>query len=144
MTRSLKNILVIGGARFIGSNFIRYLFNQPLFIGNIINLDLLTYAGNLANLDDIQKKYVASRYFFVHGDIGNGELVRDVFLRYSTDTVMHFAAESHVDRSIHDPSAFLRTNVIGTQVFLDIAPDEWGREKMYFSIMSAQMKYTVL
>lgn len=127
MIRSFKNILVTGGAGFIGSNFIRYLFNQPLFVGNIINLDLLTYAANLSNLDDIQDKYGKSRYFFVHGDIANSELVRDIFRRYSIDAVVHFAAESHVDRSIHDPSAFLHTNVIGTQVLLGIAHDEWGK-----------------
>lgn len=127
MTRSLKNILVTGGAGFIGSNFIRYLFSQPLFAGNIINFDLLTYAGNLGNLNDIQERYGKSRYFFIHGDIGNAELVRDVFHRYSIDTIVHFAAESHVDRSIYDPSAFLHTNVIGTQVLLNVARDEWGQ-----------------
>lgn len=142
MTRSFKNILVTGGAGFIGSNFIRYLFNQPFFSGNIINLDLLTYAGNILNLVDIQEKYENSRYFFVHGDIANSELVRDIFHRYSIDTVVHFAAESHVDRSIYDPSAFLYTNVIGTQVLLKVAHDEWGsRTDVLFHHVSTDEVY---
>jgi len=113
-----------------------------LFVGNIINIDLLTYAGNLSNLNDIQEKYGTSRYFFIHGDIANSELVRDIFRRYSIDAVIHFAAESHVDRSIHDPSAFLHTNVIGTQVLLAIAHDEWGaRTDVLFHHVSTDEVY---
>jgi len=145
MMRSLKNILVTGGAGFIGSNFIHYLFNQQLFNGNIINLDLLTYAGNLANLDDIQRKYGNSRYFFVKGDIADHELVRNIFRKYSIDTVVNFAAESHVDRSIHDPHSFLHTNVFGTHVLLNIAHQEWaGRTDVLFHHVSTDEVYGAL
>ena len=120
MNRAFQNVLVTGGAGFIGSNFIRYLMHQPDFQGRIINYDLLTYAGNLANLDDVVQQYGQNgRYIFVRGDICNREAVQEVFQGYGIDTVVHFAAESHVDRSIHDPSCFVKTNVLGTQVLLD-------------------------
>lgn len=108
-------ILVTGGAGFIGSNFIRYILNKyPDY--QIINLDLLTYAGNLENLRDIEND---KRYKFIRGDICDRELVND--LVKEVDTVVNFAAESHVDRSILDPSPFIKTNVLGTQVLLEAA-----------------------
>jgi len=108
-------ILVTGGAGFIGSNFIRYILsNYPK--DKIVNLDALTYAGNLENLKDIQDN---PNYKFVHGDIMDGVLINE--LMKDTDVVVHFAAESHVDRSILDSTAFVRTNINGTLILLDAA-----------------------
>jgi len=131
--RKLKNILVTGGSGFIGSNFIRYLLKKEKnFSGRIINLDALTYAGNRISLADIEKKYCheeqTPRYFFEHGDICDREFVKSIFGKYEIDTVVHFAAESHVDRSILGPEAFIKTNVIGTFTLLDIAYNEWKDE----------------
>src|SRR3989344_2742138 len=110
-------LLVTGGAGFIGSNFIHYwLKNHP---GDfIVNLDKLTYAGNRQNLKDIENN---SNYSFVKGDICDSKVVRQVMK--GIDVVVHFAAESHVDRSIMDPSLFVKTNVLGTQVLLNEAVD---------------------
>src|SRR4030042_2022225 len=108
-------LLVTGGAGFIGSNFIHYwLRNHPK--DKIINLDKLTYAGNLENLQDIKKN---SNYTFIKGDICDAEIIRNVIK--GIDIIVHFAAESHVDRSILDPSVFFKTNVLGTQVLLNEA-----------------------
>ena len=131
--RTFKNILVTGGAGFIGSNFIHWLFAQNDFTGRIINLDALTYAGNLENLADIEPRYGElagksggqRRYFFVKGDICDRPLVERIFSEYRIDTVVHFAAESHVDRSILGPEAFMRTNVMGTYTLLDVARNAW-------------------
>jgi dTDP-glucose 4,6-dehydratase len=109
-------VLVTGGAGFIGSNFVLYMLNKyPDY--QVINLDALTYAGNLENLSSIQNN---PRYTFVKGDITDRQLVNDLFEK-GVDVVVHFAAESHVDRSILEPDIFVRTNVLGTQVLLDAA-----------------------
>ncbi|MDE8564470.1 dTDP-glucose 4,6-dehydratase [Anoxybacillus rupiensis] len=111
------NILVTGGAGFIGSNFVRYMLEKyPKY--KIVNYDLLTYAGNLENLQDVQKN---GQYVFVKGDIGNYQLVDYVVGTHQIDVIVNFAAESHVDRSISDPGIFVKTNVLGTQVLLDVA-----------------------
>ncbi|KZE97133.1 dTDP-glucose 4,6-dehydratase 2 [Geobacillus stearothermophilus] len=111
------NLLVTGGAGFIGSNFVRYMLNKyPEY--KIVNYDLLTYAGNLENLKDIQEN---PRYVFVRGDIRNYQLVDYIVKSHHIDVIVNFAAESHVDRSISDPSVFVKTNVLGTQVLLDVA-----------------------
>ena len=113
-------ILVTGGAGFIGSNFIRQALACPE-PGNlsVVNLDKLTYAGNLENLKEVEHD---PRYIFVHGDICDAEVVnRAVTAGDGVEVIVNFAAESHVDRSIEDPSSFLRTNVLGTQVLLDAA-----------------------
>jgi dTDP-glucose 4,6-dehydratase len=124
--RSLKNILVTGGAGFIGCNFIRFLLEKaPGFSGRIINLDALTYAGNLAGLADIESRFGGTRYFFERGDICDRALVESLFAKYGIDTVVHFAAESHVDRSILGPEAFVKTNVMGTFTLLDAARAAW-------------------
>jgi dTDP-glucose 4,6-dehydratase len=143
MNRAFQNVLVSGGAGFIGSNFIRYLLHQADFHGRIINYDLLTYAGNLANLDDVAQQFGQNaRYIFVRGDICDREKVEKVFQSYDIDTVVHFAAESHVDRSIHDPSAFIKTNVLGTQVLLDVARQAWqGRQDALFHHISTDEVY---
>ena len=109
----MRNIMVTGGAGFIGSNFIRYLFYKTDFKGRIINYDKLTYAGNLENLSDIDKKF-KKRYFFIKGDINDYKKVLDLLKKYSIDTIVHFAAESHVDRSIFGPDEFIKTNINGT------------------------------
>ena len=119
----MKKILVTGGAGFIGSNFIQYVLDKDQSIALILNLDLLTYAGNLENLKSVENN---PRYQFVQGDICDAELVDQIFTKYEIDTVVHFAAESHVDRSITDPQIFLKTNILGTQVLLDTAKKHWN------------------
>jgi dTDP-glucose 4,6-dehydratase len=109
-------ILVTGGAGFIGSNFVVYMLNKyPQY--QIINLDTLTYAGNLENLESVQHNV---NYSFVKGDIADAPLMEKVF-EQGIDIVVNFAAESHVDRSILDPQIFVKTNILGTQVLLDTA-----------------------
>jgi dTDP-glucose 4,6-dehydratase len=127
--RKLTNIFVTGGAGFIGVNFIRFLFGEteekPDFKGRIINLDNLTYAGNAESLKEIKEKFGGSRYFFEHGDICDRPFVESLFKKYEIDTVVHFAAESHVDRSILGPETFIKTNVMGTFTLLDVARNAW-------------------
>lgn len=114
---SSRRLLVTGGAGFIGSNFIHYwLKNHPS--DHVLNLDLLTYAGNPANLADLTEDERA-RYTFVHGDIGNLELVEHLLAEHKVDVIVNFAAESHNSRAVLDPAAFLRTNVLGTQALLE-------------------------
>lgn len=110
-------MLVTGGLGFIGSNFIRYILSRYPECA-LVNLDLMTYAGNPANLKDIEDD---PRYSFVRGDICDRECVTDVLERHQVDTIIHFAAESHVDRSISDAPVFVRTNVLGTHVLLEAA-----------------------
>lgn len=115
--RTLKNILVTGGAGFIGSAFIRYVLTKvPKFQGKIINFDALTYAGNLENLKEVE---FDPRYFFQKGDIRDQKLVENVCVEHKIDTIIHLAAESHVDRSIIGPQLFLETNILGTFSLLE-------------------------
>lgn len=120
----MKNILITGGAGFIGSNFVHYMLNKYKAL-KLVNLDALTYAGNLENLSAVSDD---SRYTFVKGDIRDRALVDKLFTEYDFDTVVNFAAESHVDRSITEPELFLTTNVIGTQILLDVAKWHWNKE----------------
>ncbi len=116
-----RHILITGGAGFIGSHVVRrFVTRYPDY--RIVNFDLLTYAGNLANLSDVEQ---APNYTFVRGDICDAEAVGEVFRRYAIDGVIHLAAESHVDRSIRDPFTFARTNVLGTLTLLHAAREEW-------------------
>jgi len=118
-------LLVTGVAGFIGSNFVYYWLSRYAS-DEIIGLDNLTYAGNLENLDNIppdQKK----RFTFVKGDICNPDIVQSIFDKYSIDCVVNFAAESHVDRSIHDPQVFLRSNILGMATILDIGRRTWKK-----------------
>lgn len=117
-----KTYLVTGGAGFIGTNFIKYLFEKYKDSIRVINLDKLTYAGNRENLASEERAF---DYVFVRGDICSQDLVRDVFRRYEIHRVVHFAAESHVDRSIADPGVFVQTNVFGTQNLLEEAKQVW-------------------
>lgn len=120
----MKSILVTGGAGFIGSNFIHYMLGKHEKI-RIVNLDSLTYAGNLENLTSISEDV---RYTFVKGDIRDQVLIKKLFAEYQFDIVVNFAAESHVDRSITEPELFLTTNIIGTQTLLDAAKCCWSME----------------
>ncbi len=116
----MKSVLVTGGAGFIGSNFVRMmLVRYPDY--KIINVDALTYAGNLDNLEDICEK----QHIFIKADITDRKSICQIFNIYDIDAVVNFAAESHVDRSIVDPEIFLKTNILGTQVLLDAAKDHW-------------------
>ncbi len=117
----MKTILVTGGAGFIGSNFVKIVLNDYSNY-KIINVDALTYAGNLENLKDIKDN---ERYQFIKLDIRDREKVEEIFNKYNIDYVVNFAAESHVDRSIEEPEVFLTTNIIGTQVLLDTAKQYW-------------------
>lgn len=121
--------MVTGGAGFIGSNFIRYVFNRTDFSGRIINVDKLTYAGNPENLTDIERGYGGSRYFFEHRDICDGEGIENILQQFEIDTIVHFAAESHVDRSIVGPAEFIRTNVMGTFCLLEAARSNWKKRR---------------
>lgn len=116
-----KNILVTGGAGFIGSNFLNHMIIKYSDV-NFINLDLLTYAGNLDYLN-VVKDY--PNYFFIEGDISDSKLVTSIFKKYSVDGVINFAAESHVDNSIGDPYDFIKTNINGTFNLLKVAYDSW-------------------
>ena len=116
----MKNILVTGGCGFIGSNFVRYLLKESDFKGRVVNVDKLTYAGNQDNLSDIETDF-HDQYVFIKADICDGTIIDGVFDDYSIDTVCHFAAESHVDRSIVKPDAFIQTNIVGTFNLLESA-----------------------
>ena len=117
----MQNILVTGGCGFIGANFIK-VARGVLPTARIINLDKLTYAGNLANLSEIPED---KHYRFVHGDICDTELLNHLFNQEKLDTVVHFAAESHVDRSIDGPADFIQTNIMGTFLLLEAARKAW-------------------
>ncbi|MFC2090911.1 dTDP-glucose 4,6-dehydratase [Bacteroidota bacterium] len=133
-----RNILITGGAGFIGSHVVRlFVNNYPDY--NIINLDLLTYAGNLANLKDIEDK---PNYTFVKGDICDFEHMQKVFAEYNIDGVIHLAAESHVDRSITDPFSFAQTNVLGTLSLLQAAKFAWDGDfegKLFYHVSTDEV-----
>ncbi len=117
----MKNILITGGAGFIGANFVPYFIeNNPDY--HLVNLDLLTYAGNLDNVKEVSEH---PRYTFVQGDICDRIFIEELFEKYQFHDVIHFAAESHVDNSISGPEAFIKTNVLGTFNLLDTARKLW-------------------
>ena len=133
-----RNILVTGGAGFIGSHLVRLLVNKyPTY--HIINMDLLTYAGNLENLKDIEHK---ENYSFVKCDICDFKKVKQVFVDYKIDSIIHLAAESHVDRSIEDPFSFAQTNVMGTLSLLQAAKSYWEnnfKNKLFYHISTDEV-----
>ncbi len=134
-------MLVTGGAGFIGANFIRYVLLNTDYEGKIINLDKLTYAGNPDNLKDIEKRF-NDKYVFIKGDICNFDLVCKLFEDYDIDTVVHFAAESHVDRSILGPKEFIETNINGTFNLLEVAKKYWAdRQNVRFHHISTDEVY---
>ena len=117
----MQVVLVTGGAGFIGANFIPYfLENNKAY--KVVNLDLLTYAGDLSNVSEIQEN---SRHTFIHGDICDKKFVETLFNKHQFSAVIHFAAESHVDNSITNPDAFVKTNVLGTFNLLETAKNYW-------------------
>lgn len=124
----MDNLLVTGGCGFIGSNFIRFLLEESSFSGRIINVDKLTYAGNPENLEDIAEKF-NSRYVFEKADICNMAEMERIFRTYEIDAVCHFAAESHVDRSIASPEIFIDTNIKGTFNLLECARQKCCEKK---------------
>ena len=125
---SRKNILLTGTAGFIGSNFVPYFLNKyPEY--NLINLDLLTYAGDLENLKECESN---PRYKFIKGDVCNRELVEFIFTEYDIQGVIHFAAESHVDNSIKNPGVFIQTNVTGTFTLIDVAYKHWMDKPFHY------------
>ena len=133
-----KNILITGGAGFIGSHVVRrFVNNYPNY--KIYNLDALTYAGNLENLKDIETK---ENYTFIKGNICDNDLVDKIFQENNIDTVIHLAAESHVDRSISDPLAFVQTNVIGTATLLNAARKFWNNQyegKLFYHVSTDEV-----
>ena len=137
-----KNILITGGAGFIGSHVVRLFVNKyPEY--NIINLDKLTYAGNLANLSDIEN---APNYTFVKADICDYERMLEIFEAYDINGVIHLAAESHVDRSIKDPFTFAKTNVMGTLALLQAAKVYWNgdyTDKLFYHISTDEVYGTL-
>ncbi len=144
-----KSILVTGGAGFIGSSFIPYFINRHKDV-RVVNLDKLTYAGDLSNLETLADN---ERYRFVKGDICNTELVNELFLEYGFTGVVHFAAESHVDNSIKNPDEFINTNIHGTFNLLNIAKNNWmdapfqfkqGKENNRFHHISTDEVYGTL
>jgi len=134
----MKNMLVTGGCGFIGTNFIRYLLKESDFSGRIINVDKLTYAGNPENLFDIERDF-PGRYFFVKADICDREGIAGIFNDYEIDTVCHFAAESHVDRSIVSPDAFIKTNIVGTFNLLESAKSNRDRLQLFYHISTDEV-----
>ncbi|MBB5356071.1 dTDP-glucose 4,6-dehydratase [Anoxybacillus mongoliensis] len=131
------NLLVTGGAGFIGSNFVCYMLEKyPHY--KVVSYDLLTYAGNLENLKNVENH---PNYTFVRGDINNRQLVDYLVKTYEIDVIVNFAAESHVDRSITDPSVFVKTNVLGTQALLDVAKE--NKIKKYVQISTDEVYGTL-
>lgn len=133
-----KNILVTGGAGFIGSHLVRLLL-QKYSNYRIVNFDLLTYAGNLENLKDVSDE---DHYVFEKGDICDYQRLEEVFTQYKIDSVIHLAAESHVDRSISNPLSFVQTNVIGTANLMNVAKQAWKddfKDKLFYHISTDEV-----
>ena len=133
-----KNILITGGAGFIGSHVIS-LFVKKYSTYHVYNLDSLTYAGNLENLKSIENK---SNYTFLHGDITDEKFINSIFNKYKFDSVIHLAAESHVDRSIDSPLAFAKTNILGTMVLLNAFKKIWKNnwtDKVFYHVSTDEV-----
>ncbi|MDP2644472.1 MAG: dTDP-glucose 4,6-dehydratase [Desulfobacterales bacterium] len=134
----MQCILVTGGCGFIGANFIRFLLEDTDFSGRIINVDALTYAGNPENLEGLDRRF-PDRYRFVHADVCDREKMAEIFTTYPVDTVCHFAAESHVDRSIVAPDAFIRTNIMGTFNLLELARTHQDRLALFHHVSTDEV-----
>jgi dTDP-glucose 4,6-dehydratase len=132
----MRNIMVTGGAGFIGSHLVRLLLQKAPDC-RVINYDALTYAGNPYNLADVTQSYGGERYFFEQGDIADPSRVEQIFTKYDIDTIFHLAAETHVDRAILGPAAFIQTNIVGTFTLLEAARKHWaGRNDVLFQHIS--------
>jgi len=134
----MKNLLVTGGAGFIGSNFIRYLLEDCSYTGRIINLDKLTYAGNPENLADLAADF-GGQYLLKSVDLCDAAAVHGLFADYPIDTICHFAAESHVDRSIAGPEAFIQTNIVGTFNLLEAARRHQDRIGLFHHVSTDEV-----
>ncbi len=138
MSRTFRNLLVTGGAGFIGVNFIRWLFDQPDCPSRIINVDKLTYAGNPLSLLDLAER-VGDRYVFIKADICDAPKMKDIIEQYHIDAIAHFAAESHVDRSIVAPDEFVRTNILGTYTLLQAAREHASQIQVFHHISTDEV-----
>ena len=138
MARQFQNLLVTGGAGFIGVNFIRWLFDQPDCPARIVNLDKLTYAGNLLSLADVADR-ARDRYAFVKSDVCDAAAVQKTLQTHEIDAIVHFAAESHVDRSIVAPDEFVRTNVVGTYTLLQAARERTGQIQLFHHVSTDEV-----
>ena len=136
--KNFNNLMVTGGCGFIGSNFIRFLLNEEEFSGRIINVDKLTYAGNPENLADMARKF-ESRYFHKKVDICDTAAMEEIFVQYEIDAVCHFAAESHVDRSIKDPGSFIQTNIVGTFNLLEGAKVRGDKFRLFHHVSTDEV-----
>lgn len=134
----IANLLVTGGCGFIGVNFIRYVLRESGFKGRVINVDKLTYAGNPLSLADVAAE-AGERYVFVRADIGDRAAMREVLARHDVDAICHFAAESHVDRSIARPDDFIQTNIVGTHVLLELAREQGGRLQRFHHVSTDEV-----
>jgi len=134
----MENILITGGCGFIGSNFIRFLLEKDDFSGKIVNVDKLTYAGNPENLDGMKAKY-PDRYFFARADICDPAAMKKIFSEFRIDSICHFAAESHVDRSILEPDAFIQTNINGTFNLLEQARAHMDRLVLFHHVSTDEV-----
>ncbi|MCK5392059.1 MAG: GDP-mannose 4,6-dehydratase, partial [Deltaproteobacteria bacterium] len=134
----MKNLLVTGGAGFIGVNFIRYLLEESDFEGRVINVDKLTHAANPESLSDIENAY-PQRYVFIKADISDKDTLSHAFDKYEVDSICNFAAESHVDRSIVRPQEFIQTNIIGTYNLLELARERGGRIRLFHHISTDEV-----
>lgn len=134
----MRNMLVTGGCGFIGANFIRYILQESDYEGRVVNVDNLTYAGNPENLADLEEDF-RERLLFVKADICDQEAMARVFKDHEIDTICHFAAESHVDRSIVRPDAFIQTNIIGTFNLLELARASQGRLALFHHISTDEV-----
>ena len=134
----MKNIMVTGGCGFIGSVFIRHLLLESDFDGRIVNVDKLTYAGNPDNLTDVAGK-LPERYVFIQADICDTDVIRQAFETYDIDAVCNFAAESHVDRSIVAPDAFIKTNIEGTFSLLEVARQNLDRFALFHHVSTDEV-----
>jgi dTDP-glucose 4,6-dehydratase len=129
----MKNVLITGGAGFIGSNFVRYLLTKDTGV-HIYNLDALTYAGSRNNLTNLPDE---TRHTFIKGDICDRTLVENIMHQNHIDTIVHFAAETHVDRSILGPGQFVQTNIVGTYTLLDVARQLWLQEDTFQDLLTS-------
>jgi dTDP-glucose 4,6-dehydratase len=134
----MENMLVTGGCGFIGSNFIRYLLEESDFSGRVVNVDKLTYAGNPENLSGMENDF-PERYIFMRADIGDQDIMARLFNDYEIDSICHFAAESHVDRSIVRPDAFIQTNILGTFNLLELARANQERLRRFHHISTDEV-----